>query len=293
MTINSWLKKNVSSLAGKTVAITGPTGGLGKALCRYLVMLGADLVFIDRSKKKSDSLREELSTISSGSSITRVEADMEDPDSVRAAAEKLKGLSIDALICNAGAYSIPRHTAKNGYDNVFQINFVSHYVLIRELLPSLKERHGRVVVVSSIAMNYSVSDPSDVDFSTRSASSLVYGNSKRYLTYTLFDLFKDETDVRLAITHPGISFTNITAHYPKLIFAIIKHPMKIIFPSNKKACLSILLGLFEDTPTGTWIGPGIFNVWGLPRKMKIPKFDCNELQYFSSFNNSDFTERKL
>ena len=113
------------------------------------------------------------------------------------------------------------------------------------------------------------SDPDDTDFSTRTASSKVYGNSKRYLMFSLYELFKGETDVTLSVVHPGITFTNITAHYPKLIFAVIKHPMKVIFMKPKKAALCILKGAFRSTAYHQWIGPRIFNVWGLPKLKRL------------------------
>ena len=80
---------------------------------------------------------------------------------------------------------------------------------------------------------------------------------------------KDETDAHLAVTHPGITFTNITAHYPKAIFWVIKHPMKVIFMKPARAALSILSGVFSDTSEGEWIGPMCFDVWGLPKKKAL------------------------
>ena len=82
--------------------------------------------------------------------------------------------------------------------------------------------------------------------------------------FSLYGLFRDTN--ALAVTHPGITFTNITAHYPKIIFALIKHPMKIIFMKPKKAALSILRGLFDSTSENEWIGPRLFGVWGMPKK---------------------------
>ena len=147
--------------------------------------------------------------------------------------------------------------------------------MIRQLLPTLRKKHGRAVVVGSIAHNYSKTDPYDIDFSTRKKSSLVYGNSKRYLMYSLLSLFKNETDVTLSVTHPGITFTNITAHYPKLIFAVIKHPMKVIFMKTDKASLSIVKGVFDSTEGYSWYGPRLFDVWGYPSK-KTLKTAANE-----------------
>ncbi len=268
-TYDRWLQKNTASLAGKTVAVTGSTGGLGKPLCRYLAALGADLVLIDRSRERAEAHKAELLCDFPECRITLVRADLSDMSSVRYATKELLALPLDVFIHNAGAYAIKRKTCDTGFDNVFQINFVSPYYMIRELLPLLRARHGHVMAVGSIAHNYSKIDEKDVDFSTRSKASLVYGNAKRHLMFALLALFRDETDATLAITHPGITFTNITAHYPPAIFAIIKHPMKVIFMRPRKAALSLLLGVFTACDTSEWIGPRLFRVWGLPHKERL------------------------
>ena len=88
-----------------------------------------------------------------------------------------------------------------------------------------------------------------------------------------------ESKGEISIVHPGITYTNITAHYPKIIFAIIKHPMKVVFMSVKKATLSILAGAFWSTSGNYWIGPRIFDVWGLPRikRFKISKEELDRI----------------
>ena len=269
MRFDKWLGKNTESLAGKTVAISGSTGGLGKHLCRYLLYLGARLVLLDRNRERSEKNKLSLEAEFAGAEISLVRLDLVDVISVRAATEELKAIEPDILIHNAGAYSIPRCTSNSGYDNVYTINFASPYYMIRELLPTLRKKQGRVVVVGSIAHNYSHINEDDIDFAGVKKASKVYGNAKRYLMFSLYELFKTEEDVSLSVVHPGITFTNITSHYPKLIFALIKHPMKVIFMSPEKAALSIVKGFFDPTEYHTWYGPRIFNVWGLPSKKTL------------------------
>ncbi len=268
--------KNLS-LEGKTVAITGSTGGIGRELCRYLAELGANLILCDRNRERSCGFAEELFA-KNGAKIEHITLDLENIDSVKSVAEELKNRNIDIFMHNAGAYSIPRKICDTGLDNVFQINFASPYYIIKTLLPSLREKCGRVVVVGSIAHNYSKSDQDDIDFHTRKPASKVYGNAKRYLMLSLYELFKNEERATLSVTHPGITFTNITAHYPKLIFTLIKHPMKIIFMKPKKAALSVLAGVFYKTEYGYWIGPRIFNIWGKPCLKKLHTFKNSEAE---------------
>lgn len=274
MNYNKYFKRNFCSLKGKTVAVSGATGGIGKELCRHLLSIDARLILLDRNREKSNTLKAQLLESFKNADIKLFTLDLENMTAVKSAAEYLKRENIDYLLLNAGAYHIPRHLCDTGYDNVFQINFISPYYLAHELFETISKNGGRIVAVGSIAHTYSRSDLNDIDFRGTKKSSLAYGNAKRWLMFALYELFKG-TDT-LAITHPGITFTNITAHYPKLIFAIIKHPMKIIFMKPKKASLSILSGIFNPTKIGFWIGPKIFNVWGMPENKKLKSFNKDE-----------------
>ena len=285
-----WLLKNTRSLSGKTVAVTGTTGGIGKELCCFLAQLGANLILLDRNSNLSEAFSRELKCKFSNIDIKCINVNLENFDSVKSATEILKKENIDIFIHNAGAYSIPRKICETGFDNVFQINFVSPYYIIRKLLPQLRSRNGRVVAVSSIAHNYSKIDTKDADFKTRNKASLVYGNAKRFLTFSLFELFQNERDVSLSIAHPGISFTKITNHYPKLIFALIKHPMKMIFMKPKKACLSVLKGVFTPCGYHSWIGPRLFDVWGLPKQKLLKTCSKSESREIGKISDKIYND---
>ncbi len=277
MAFHKWILKHAERLGGKTIAISGATGGLGQELCHYLASLGAKLVLLDRNMEKSHALREKLLLTHPRAQISHIQVDMSSLESVRMATDELKQQPLHMLILNAGAYSIPRYQTEEGYDNVFTINCISPYYMVRELLPHLSDNGGRVVAVGSIAHRYSKIHPEDIDFSTFTQASLVYGNAKRHLMFALHELMST-SHVPLAITHPGITFTGITAHYPKWLFAIIKHPMKVIFMPPRKAALSVLIGCFEDTEYGTWFGPRLFDIWGKPAKHRLRRVKGEERQ---------------
>ena len=125
MRYDKWLSKNTSSLEGKTVAISGSTGGLGKHICRYLASLGARLILLDRNRERSEANKDALQSEFPGVEISLIRLDLVDVYSVAEATARLKEIEPDVLIHNAGAYSIPRCTSNSGYDNVFTINFAS------------------------------------------------------------------------------------------------------------------------------------------------------------------------
>ena len=120
----NWIKKNTQSLNGKTVAISGATGGIGREVCNYLAYLGANLICLDRNVEKSNKLIAELKTKYLNLTAKHITVDLENFDRVVEVTAQLKQMDIDYLILNAGAYKIPRQKCTTGYDNVFQINFI-------------------------------------------------------------------------------------------------------------------------------------------------------------------------
>lgn len=268
-----WIKKNMPSMQGKTVAISGATGGIGQELCRHLASLEAELLLLDRNSERSNAWIEKLKGEFPTLNARHLRLDLADFDTVRSVTEELQKSIPDYLIFNAGAYHVPRYTTSVGHDNVFQINFLAPYYMVRTLLPTIKERNGRIVAVGSIAHNYSHIDLDDIEFLTRKESSKVYGNAKRFLMFSLFGLDESET---VAVAHPGITLTNITAHYPKVIYALIKHPMKVIFMSPRRASLSILAAMVQDAEKNEWFGPSHFDIWGLPKKKVLKTCSAEE-----------------
>ena len=290
--MNKLIKQNISKLTGKTIAITGTTGGLGSHVCLHLASAGANLILINRSLHKSNQQKQELIDKYPNIKVDIVQADLSNFESVKNATNILKQMSIDTLVLNAGIYHVPRFKTDIGYDNIFTTNFVSHYYMVKQLLPTLrKSNNPSVVAVGSIAHDYCKLNTEDIDYSKVDKHSKVYGNSKRFLMFSLYELFKNESKVKLSVVHPGVTFTNITDHYPKLVYALIKYPMKILFPKPKKASLHIVDGIFNSTDYHYWIGPKILSVWGKPKLSKLTT--CETSESIKIFNIAENIYNKL
>jgi len=186
-----YIEKNCNNLTNKRVVVTGATGGLGKIICDYLLFLNADLTLACRNETLANELTQDLLKKHPNAKIDFIPLDLGDLKSVKNAITEIKRYNgIDILINNAGVYNIPIKKLDSGFNNVFQINFLYTYYLTKQLLPELEKREGSTcITLGSVAHNYSKLDPSDLDFSTRKKSSLIYGNSKRLLMFSLYELF--------------------------------------------------------------------------------------------------------
>lgn len=277
MNIKKWIEENTSDLTNKTIAITGSTGGLLNEVVKILASLNSNLILINRNKEKTEKQINELKSLHPNINIEFIPCDLSNFKSVKLATKILKQKQIDILYLAAGIYNVPKVKTETGHNNIFQTNFVSHYYIVKELLPQLNAVNGKVVAVSSIAYNYYKIDENDIDFTLRKQSSKVYGNSKRFLTFALMHLMQNQK-ANLSIVHPGVTLTEMTNHYPKAINWLVKSGIKLFFPSKEKATLCLIKGIFEKTNYLEWIVPKIFNIWGKPKKQKIKNISQNEIE---------------
>lgn len=166
---NSYIENEdlLPSLAGKAVAITGTTTGLGFALARCAVVKRASLVLLlnrksERSKKSEEDLRNYLDSESAGKTFIKpIECDLMSFDSVKKAAEEVNQEvkaydGLDVLCLNAGIMAYDDSRTKDGFEVQMQTNQLSHFLLTSLVYPSLKdaaEKRGeaRIVPQSSSA----------------------------------------------------------------------------------------------------------------------------------------------
>lgn len=138
-------------LDGRTVAITGATGGIGRAAAEGLAQLGADLVLLVRNTEQGEQLAGRLAR--AGARTARVvRCDLADLACVRAAAAQIPAL--DVLINNAGVLPGERTLSPDGFELTFATNVLGTFALTEALLPALREGRvpGRIITVSSGGM---------------------------------------------------------------------------------------------------------------------------------------------
>jgi short-subunit dehydrogenase len=130
---------------GRTVLLTGATGGLGHAIARRLAGAGAHVVL---SGRRGDVLAELASEI--GGEVAT--ADLADPQAVRALAAA--HTSADILVSNAGlsASGVIDSWTEEQIDRALDVNLRAAIVLARLLVPHMVERRaGHLVFMSSLA----------------------------------------------------------------------------------------------------------------------------------------------
>lgn len=132
-------------LRGKSVLVTGATGGLGQAIARRLRAEGCELTLTGRRADLLEPLAEDISG-------TALVADLSTSDDVERVAAACA--DVDILVANAG---VPGNGPLEEYtveqlDRVLDVNLRSPIVLTRLIGEHMLARgHGHVVFISSLS----------------------------------------------------------------------------------------------------------------------------------------------
>jgi len=133
-------------LAGRTILLTGATGGLGRAIATAFARRGARLVLSGRRPEVLESLASALPD------AVVAPADLTDPASVRALAEAHP--HVDVVVANAGMPGSGRLETftEEQIDRVLDVNLRAPIMLARLYVPGMCERgSGHIVLMSSLS----------------------------------------------------------------------------------------------------------------------------------------------
>ncbi|WP_431956481.1 SDR family oxidoreductase [Nocardia lijiangensis] len=142
----------MTAFTGKVVLITGGARGIGAEVARRLRAQGAYLVLIDVDPPP---LRELAAELGGDEYVVAVPADVRDFAAIQAAVaqgvERFGG--IDIVMANAGIASYGSVLAVDpaAFRRVIDVNLVGCFHTVRAALPSVIERRGYVLIVSSLA----------------------------------------------------------------------------------------------------------------------------------------------
>jgi len=143
-------------LNGKTVLVTGATGGLGRPLCQAFSALGATVLGADLAPAVASAIPSGDNRVSPGSPPsspwTKIYAlDVTSLDDWRTLHQQTG--EIDVLIHNAGITALAcfRDGGSSMVEKIMAVNFFGTVYGTQTYLPGLRRRAGRLAILSSVA----------------------------------------------------------------------------------------------------------------------------------------------
>jgi len=157
-----------SNIRGKTVLITGSSGGLGFECARVISQHSPKLIIISGRNPKT---LEEAASKLSGAPVKTLLLDLASVESIKKAADQVLAYEepIDVLIANAGIMMGPYlpYDKIPGVESQMGVNHLSHFLFTKLILSKIEAstQKPRIVNVSSAAHYAGQIDFDDMDFS--------------------------------------------------------------------------------------------------------------------------------
>lgn len=137
------------TLTGKVALITGSTAGIGAETARLFGAEGAGVIVSGRNAERGAAVVDEI--LQAGGSARFVPVDLEDAESIRAAATQVG--EVDILVNNAGlatsSLTVEQDLAM--LDAAFAVNVKAGYLLVQLLAPAMvRKGNGSIVNISTM-----------------------------------------------------------------------------------------------------------------------------------------------
>ena len=221
-------------MAGRTVLVTGGSGGIGKATALALAAMGAQLAITGRDRGRAEDAAHEIRT-AGGGQVDVFVADLSSQSEVRRLADEILQTlpRIHVLVNNVGGYWNTRHVTADGLERTFALNHLAPFLLTTLLLDRLKQSApSRVVTVASHAQAMGRMDFDDLQGERSYSGARAYNQSKLANVLFTYELARrlQATSVTANALHPGVVRTSFGAEDPavvqRLFIPFLLHFMK-------------------------------------------------------------------
>jgi retinol dehydrogenase 14 len=225
------------AMAGKTVLVTGGTGGIGRATALALAARGARVGITGRDPARTRAAAAELagqaaaaagtsgatagagSVLGAGSQSPQIDAfpaDMSAQGEVRRLAAAVLDTypRLDVLVNNVGGLWGHRHVTTDGLEQTFALNHLAGFLLTDLLLDRLKaSAPARIVTVSSAVHKFGRLDFDDLQSEHGYTGQRAYNQSKLASVMFTYELARrlEGTGVTATVLHPGVVKTSFAA----------------------------------------------------------------------------------
>ena len=127
------------TLLGKNCLITGANTGLGLAVSKKIANMGANTIMLCRNKEKGENAILEIKKETPDASVELMICDLSSMKSIQSFIEEFKGKysKLDLLYNNAAVMKQKRTVTEDGFEMMFQVNYLASFILMNSLLELL------------------------------------------------------------------------------------------------------------------------------------------------------------
>jgi retinol dehydrogenase 14 len=213
-------------MAGKTVLVTGGTGGIGKATAAGLAALGARVAITGRDLARTRAAAAGIVATSGNPAVDAFAADMSSQAEVRRLAREILDTypRLHVLVNNVGGFWATRRVTADGLEHTLAVNHLAGFLLTNLLLDRLKaSAPARIITVSSGTHHRGTINFDDLQGEQDYSAQRAYTQSKLANVMFTYELARrlHGTGVTATTLHPGVVRTGFAAEDPSPMWKIV------------------------------------------------------------------------
>jgi NAD(P)-dependent dehydrogenase (short-subunit alcohol dehydrogenase family) len=269
------VKAGVRLMAGKTVLVTGATGGIGEATAVGLARLGARVGITGRDITRAEAAAADIRAASNNDAVDAFAADLSSQTEVRRLAREVLDVypRLDVLVNNVGGFWTHRHVTADGLEHTFALNHLAPFLLTNLLLDRLKaSAPARIVTVASGAHTLGRLNLDDLQGELKYSGQRAYNASKLANVMFTYELARrlQGSGVTATVLHPGVVRTAFGAEDQSAMFTLMLPLMRPFMKTTVKgAATSIYLASSPKEEGVT----GVYYSNSKPKKSSTSSYD--------------------
>lgn len=213
------------NLSDKTCLITGANSGMGLAATKQFAKFGANVVLVCRDSAKGENAIEEVKKEVPDAKLELMICDLASVKSTKNFIKSFKEThsSLHVLFNNAAVLSQNRIVTEDGYEMMFQTNYLAPVLLITSLLDLLKSSSPSRIINIALPPNKLRINFEDLQFSKQYKPFDEFMKTKLYLLLYSVELSKRlvGTDIIVNSINPGLFKSGLRRESPWIIGKLV------------------------------------------------------------------------
>jgi len=195
------------TLSGKTCVITGANSGLGFTIAKKIAAQNAETIIVCRNTEKGERAILEIKREMPNANVKSMVCDLSSIKSIQNFVKEFKAQysKLDVLFNNAAVMRKTRKETEDGFEMMFQVNYLASFILMNSLLDQLKKGSSPQIINNGRPSYKLRLDMDDLQFAKSYNMYNSFFKTKLYLLFASLTLSQmlESKGITISMADPG------------------------------------------------------------------------------------------
>lgn len=190
------------TLTGINFLVTGASSGLGLAVSKKIAREGANTIMLCRNKERGENAVKEIKTEAPNALVDLMICNLASMKSIKSFIDNFKGKysKLDVLYNNAAVMKSKRIVTEDGFEMMFQVNYVAPFIFMDTFLELLKKGSTPFIINNGRPAEKLRLDLDDLQFSKNYKMYNSFFMTKLCLLFASLELSRKRESDGIAVT---------------------------------------------------------------------------------------------